>query len=414
VPLHRVDVGDLVVEHPSVDGARGDHPVPTVVLFDLEGVLVDTLILRARAWVVALAEAGVHVPAVSVLHALARSPREVSAALLGAADRSLDYRHERAFASIAHEASPLPGAMAVLARARAGGVRVLVHASAEAPVDALLSCLGPECASPQVLEDRDRAWAGVEPHHAVAVVGTEQGARAATDGAIVLGVETAGATCRDLVNAGAHAAFEDLRRVLDAWSPETFAALAQLRADTASVDVIVEIPAGSRNKYEADPATGRLRLDRQLPRSLAYPADYGFVPDTLAEDGDELDALVLLDEPVVPGSIVRATPLGLVLVEDEHGRDPKLVAVPADRAAAEGLTDLADLPPRRLEEFEQFFRTYKRLDTGRRARVCGFGNRLDAWRELFRSRARALERGRPTAVLRAPSTKRRADATFVE
>ena len=93
-------------------------------------------------------------------------------------------------------------------------------------------------------------------------------------------------------------------------------------------DVTVEIPKGARNKYEVDHETGRIRLDRLLFTSMAYPADYGYVEDSLGEDGDPLDALVLLDEPTWPGCLVRARPIGMFRMKDEAGGDDKVLCVP--------------------------------------------------------------------------------------
>ena len=94
-------------------------------------------------------------------------------------------------------------------------------------------------------------------------------------------------------------------------------------------DVTIEIPKGQRNKYEVDHETGRIRLDRLLFTSMAYPADYGYVEDSLGEDGDPLDALVLLDEPTFPGCLVRARPIGMFHMRDEAGGDDKILCVPA-------------------------------------------------------------------------------------
>ena len=144
------------------------------------------------------------------------------------------------------------------------------------------------------------------------------------------------------------------------------------------VDVVVEIPTGTRNKYEFDEKTGRLRLERQLPTSVVYPADYGFVPQTLAEDGDSLDALILIDEPVIPGCIVRVKPLGVLWVSDEHGMDPKLITLLPEVAEDVGWRELTDLPPRRLEEIEHFFSVYKDLEPERDAATHGYGTREEA------------------------------------
>lgn len=155
-----------------------------------------------------------------------------------------------------------------------------------------------------------------------------------------------------------------------------------------AIDVIIEIPAGTRNKYEYDEKAGRLRLDRQLPADLAYPADYGFVPHTLAEDGDPVDALVIIDEPAVPGSVLRVAPLGLLRMRDEHGPDPKVICMLADTAARKHLAELDDLPAHSLALFEQFFSVYKDRDQKRWAETDGFGSRSEALEEIRSGRSR--------------------------
>jgi inorganic pyrophosphatase len=158
------------------------------------------------------------------------------------------------------------------------------------------------------------------------------------------------------------------------------------------IEVIVEIPAGTRNKYEFDEASGRLRLDRQLPRNVVYPADYGCVPHTLAEDGDPVDVLVLIDEPAVPGSLLRVTPLGILRMKDEHGPDPKVICVLADRAVRENLTDIDDLPDQTRAEIEHFFSVYKYLDPERWTETSGFGHRAEALAEIADARVRWAKR----------------------
>lgn len=160
------------------------------------------------------------------------------------------------------------------------------------------------------------------------------------------------------------------------------------------LEVIVEIPGGSRNKYEFDEATGLMRLDRQLPTTMVYPADYGFVPQTLAEDGDPVDVLVLIDEPAIPGSLLCVMPLGVLRVKDQHGPDPKIICVLADQAEREGLTEVKDLPERTLAEIEHFFNIYKDLDDGQWAKTDGFGPRSEALGEIAASRTRWKRSGR--------------------
>src|SRR5436189_5823576 len=132
--------------------------------------------------------------------------------------------------------------------------------------------------------------------------------------------------------------------------------------DVATVDAIVEIPRGSRNKYEFDPATGSIRLDRVLFSSVHYPCDYGFIPGTRSADGDPLDVLILVEEPTFPGCRVRVRPIGVLLMQDEKGEDEKILGVPADDPRFAEVVDLMDLPQHWLTEVENFFETYKALE----------------------------------------------------
>jgi inorganic pyrophosphatase len=151
--------------------------------------------------------------------------------------------------------------------------------------------------------------------------------------------------------------------------------------------VVVEIPRGSRNKYEIDHETGRVFLDRRLFTATTYPADYGFVPDTLAGDGDPLDALVLLEDAVYPGVTVEARPVGLLWMQDEDGPDAKLICVPPKEPRWKGVEDLRDLPDELLEEIKHFFDVYKALEPDKYANTAGFENRKAAWREIETARA---------------------------
>lgn len=128
------------------------------------------------------------------------------------------------------------------------------------------------------------------------------------------------------------------------------------------VDVIIEIPAGSRNKYEYDHASHVIRLDRVLHSSVHYPSDYGFIPDTLSKDGDPLDVLVLVIDPTFPGCHVPARPVGLLRMHDEKGEDEKVLAVPVGDPRFEEFHSLEDLPQHWLREIENFFATYKLLE----------------------------------------------------
>jgi inorganic pyrophosphatase len=161
------------------------------------------------------------------------------------------------------------------------------------------------------------------------------------------------------------------------------------------VEVVVEIPRGSRTKYEMDHATGRIRLDRMLFTSTRYPLDYGFIPDTLAEDGDPLDVLVLLDEPTFPGCLVRARPVAVFWMSDEHGPDAKILTVPARDPWYEAVRDLADVPEHLAAEIGHFFDIYKELEPGKSTDVRGWQDRDSAEQviEAALARARAAATG---------------------
>jgi inorganic pyrophosphatase len=131
------------------------------------------------------------------------------------------------------------------------------------------------------------------------------------------------------------------------------------------VDVIVEIPKGSRNKYEYDLALDRIRLDRMLFTSTGYPCDYGFVPGTLAEDGDPIDALVMLTEPTFPGCLVPARVIAVFWMRDEKGPDAKLLCVPATDPRWTHLQELEDVPMHQISEIWHFFEIYEALEPGK-------------------------------------------------
>ena len=158
----------------------------------------------------------------------------------------------------------------------------------------------------------------------------------------------------------------------------------------AEVVVFVEVPSGSRNKYELDEELGGVVLDRRLFTSMAYPADYGFIEGTLGEDGDPLDALVLVGEPTFPGCRIRARVVGVFHMEDEKGPDEKIICVPLKDPAWVRTTDVHDVPPELRNEIEHFFQVYKDLEVGKEGTVThGFGNRSDAERVLEEARSRA-------------------------
>jgi len=143
------------------------------------------------------------------------------------------------------------------------------------------------------------------------------------------------------------------------------------------VNVVVEIPKGSRNKYELDHDTGRIKLDRVLYSSVHYPADYGFIEHTLAGDGDPLDALVLLEEPTFPGCLIACRPIGVFLMHDEKGEDEKILCVPPADPTWNHINELAELPPHLLREIEHFFQTYKHLE-GKPTATFGWQDRETA------------------------------------
>jgi len=130
----------------------------------------------------------------------------------------------------------------------------------------------------------------------------------------------------------------------------------------AAVEVIVEIPRGSRNKYEIDHTTGLVHLDRVLYSSVHYPADYGFIPGTKAADGDPLDALVIVQEPTFPGCRMKIRPIGVLLMRDEMGIDEKILGVPVADPRFDGINDISDLQKHWLVEIDNFFNIYKTLE----------------------------------------------------
>lgn len=130
------------------------------------------------------------------------------------------------------------------------------------------------------------------------------------------------------------------------------------------VEVVVETPRNSRNIYEVDPE-GRVRFDRRLPGSFAYPADYGYIVGASGPDGEPLDALVLMPEPTYPGVRVRARVVGVFWIRTGHGREAKLVCVPVGDPAYHDVADLAQLPDHQLREISHFFDIYRDLDPGK-------------------------------------------------
>jgi len=156
-------------------------------------------------------------------------------------------------------------------------------------------------------------------------------------------------------------------------------------------DVLIEIPRGSRNKYEVDHAGGRIRLDRTLFTATQYPADYGFVLDTLGEDGDPLDALVLVQEATFPGCLIRSRPIGMFRMTDEKGRDDKILCVPAGDPRQEHVRDIHHVPEFERLEIEHFFLIYKELEPGKSVEGASWAGRAAAEAEVEASRRRLRE-----------------------
>ena len=142
-------------------------------------------------------------------------------------------------------------------------------------------------------------------------------------------------------------------------------------------DVLIEIPKGSRNKYEYDFELKKIRYDRMIFSSMMYPADYGFIPNSLALDGDPLDVLVLVTEPTFPGCVMEVKPIGVFHMADEKGPDEKIICVPVSDPIWNTLEDLKDMNPHLIKEIEHFFQVYKDLEN-KKVDVGGFGDVHDA------------------------------------
>ena len=156
------------------------------------------------------------------------------------------------------------------------------------------------------------------------------------------------------------------------------------------VTALIEIPSGSRNKYELDKRSGLIRLDRVLYSSMHYPGDYGFIPRTLHEDGDPLDILVRINEPTFPGCQIDCRPLGVLKMLDRGEPDDKILAVPCNDPSFEEYFDIADLPQHSLKEIEHFFHIYKDLE-GRRVEMVGWEKSEVAARVITESITRYQE-----------------------
>jgi inorganic pyrophosphatase len=147
-------------------------------------------------------------------------------------------------------------------------------------------------------------------------------------------------------------------------------------------DVTIEIPKGQRNKYEVDHETGRIRLDRMLFTATRYPADYGFIEGTLGEDGDPLDALVLLEEPTFPGCLIRCRAIGMFRMRDEAGGDDKVLCLPSNDPRMSHIRDLEDVREFDRLEIQHFFETYKDLEPGKSVEGAHWTGRVEAEAEI--------------------------------
>jgi inorganic pyrophosphatase len=154
---------------------------------------------------------------------------------------------------------------------------------------------------------------------------------------------------------------------------------------THIIETLIEIPVGSRNKYEYDEKSGRIRLDRVLYASVHYPTHYGIILGTRAPDGDPLDVLVLAEEPVFPGCLVDARVLGVLHMRDMGEDDHKIVAVEHSDPRLSPINALGDVAPHRLKEIETFFNTYKELE-GKQTEIVGWWDREDALRLIDEGR----------------------------
>ncbi len=158
------------------------------------------------------------------------------------------------------------------------------------------------------------------------------------------------------------------------------------------VDVFVEVPMGSRNKYEFDAEVGRFRLDRMLFSAVHFPGDYGFIPHTLAEDGDPLDALVVLGEPTFPGCLITGRVVGILHMTDEKGPDAKILTVPDSDPRWQDIQLLQDVPEHVLDEIEHFFSIYKDLEQ-KMVKVGSWEGKEAALQEVEQSRKRYQQQG---------------------
>ena len=151
--------------------------------------------------------------------------------------------------------------------------------------------------------------------------------------------------------------------------------------------VVIEIPQGSGIKYEVDKKSGAVFVDRFLFTAMYYPFNYGFIPNTLADDGDPTDVLVISREPVVPGSVIRCRPIGMLEMEDEEGIDTKIIAVPVSKLdpTFDSIKEVKDLPEATLNKIKHFFEHYKELESGKWVKVKSFKDSNEAKVDIVKS-----------------------------
>ena len=164
-----------------------------------------------------------------------------------------------------------------------------------------------------------------------------------------------------------------------------------VEGSSVEFDVLVEIPKGERNKYEVDHESGRIRLDRTLFTSTAYPADYGFIEETLGQDGDPLDALVILQQPTFPGCLIRCRAIGMFRMTDEAGGDDKVLCVPSHDPRLEHLRDINHVSKFDRLEIQHFFEVYKDLEPGKSVEGANWVGRAEAEAEVNESFQRARD-----------------------
>ena len=176
-------------------------------------------------------------------------------------------------------------------------------------------------------------------------------------------------------------------------------------------DVTVEIPKGQRNKYEVDHETGRIRLDRMLFTSTQYPSDYGYIEDTLGEDGDPLDALVLLDQPTFPGVLILCRAIGMFHMRDESGGDDKILCVPAKDPRAVNRQRLEDISEFDRLEIQHFFETYKDLEPGKSVEGAHWADKEVAEKVIREAFQRAIDEEFHNPLKPTPSSPTHATPT---